>query len=79
MSARSQYLLRLAVICQLADERAQAHPDDRMSCLYAEAVRLLFLDAIEQPEGHALFDSSLDGQAAEVAIRTDSALACPTA
>lgn len=60
MSDRSNYLMRLALTCQLADERAEAYPDDRLACSYAEAVHLLFLDCLALPEGHPQFDGGAE-------------------
>ncbi|NDY96825.1 hypothetical protein G3I74_13915 [Wenzhouxiangella sp. C33] len=48
--------MRLAVTCQLADERAAANPDDLTAARYAEALADLFYDALDLPDGHPLFE-----------------------
>ena len=70
MSDRSNYLMRLALTCQLADERAEAEPDNRMARNYAEAVGQLFVDCLALPEGHPQFEGG--AQAASFALKQQS-------
>jgi len=58
--------MRLALTCQLADERAGAEPDNDIARRFAGGVRVLFLDALVLPEGHSLFDGGAD--AASIAL-----------
>jgi len=55
VGARNDFIMRLAVTCQLADERAAANPDDRVAALHAEGLAELFYDALDLPENHPLF------------------------
>ena len=61
MTARQEYLMKLSLTCQLADERAQAYPEDRLAQTFAGAIRLLLLDARDLPEGHELFEEGAAG------------------
>jgi hypothetical protein len=61
MTARQEYLMKLSLTCQLADERAQAHPEDRLAQTFAEGVRLHLLDALDLPEGHEFFKEGAAG------------------
>ena len=71
MTARQEYLMKLSLTCQLADERAQAYPDDRLACTFSGAVRLLLLDALDMPEGHELFEKGAASGGFELTSSTE--------
>ncbi|MFP4209551.1 MAG: hypothetical protein ACLFSC_12975 [Wenzhouxiangella sp.] len=79
MSDRSNYLMRLALTCQLADERAAACPNDRLARRYAEAMHLLFLDCLALPEGHPQFEGGAEAASFALVAREAETEACASA
>ena len=65
MNKKADYLFRVAVTCQLAEEESAADPMNCLARQYAKSARLLFDDAVRLPEGHDLFEAGFSAPSAE--------------